>query len=175
MARRGCKVSARKIDPIVPAWDQLQAAHKAHSRAYDERDEAEAKARKAGFEPKLPVVCIRGYDCLSVAEAKRRAQGLPKEKAKDAVEAMRAALADQQRRRRKAGLAPYDAAIRRTNGEWRAAMRAMADKRATTTLGVILKLKVVETEVQDGPTGFGEAILASAISDLGRIGRREKP
>lgn len=54
-------------------------------------------------------------------------------------------LGDWQRQRRKPGLAPYDAAITRTTHDWRTAMQ---------------------------PSSFGEAILASAISDLSRIARK---
>jgi hypothetical protein len=167
-------MSARrqKLDPVIAAWDRLQAAEKAQSQAYDESGEAEARARKAGFDPRLPAVCIQGYRCLSLTEAKRRARGLPKDKANAAVEAMRAALADRQRRRGKAGLAPYDAAVRRTIREWRAAMQAMAHTRATTPAGVILKLKLIALELRDGKTNYGESILASAIADLTRMDRK---
>jgi hypothetical protein len=39
-------MSARKPDPAVAAYDRLQAAGKVFNRAYDQLDEAEAKARQ---------------------------------------------------------------------------------------------------------------------------------
>jgi hypothetical protein len=51
-------------------------------------------------------------------------------------------------------------------------MQAMADTRATTPVGVILKLKLIALELRDGKTNYGESILASAIADLTRMGRK---
>jgi hypothetical protein len=39
-------------------------------------------------------------------------------------------------------------------------------------MGVILKLKLIVLELRDGKSDFGKAILASAIADLARIGRK---
>jgi hypothetical protein len=91
---------------------------------------------------------------------------LPKGKAKEALASKRRAVASWQQQRRKVGLVPFDAAEKRAGREWRAAMRAMAETRATTPLGVILKLKLIEVELRDGKTNYGEAILASALADL---------
>jgi hypothetical protein len=167
-------MSARgqKSDPAIAAWDRLQAAEKAQSRAYDERDEAEHQARLRGYERQTARVFIGGYDCLSVAEVRRRTKGLPKRKAQEAIEVMREALAEEQQERKKAGLRPYDSAVSRTTQQWRAAMQAMADTRATTLAGVILKLKLIALELRDGKTNYGESILASAIADLARIDRK---
>jgi len=67
------------------------------------------------------------------------------------------------------------AAERRARREWRAAMQGMADTRATTTHGVVLKLKMIEVELRDGASDFGRSILASAIADLSRMGRKSTP
>jgi len=40
---------------------------------------------------------------------------------------------------------------------------------------VILKLKLIAVELRDGETGFGEAILASAIRDLDKLHKRGTP
>jgi hypothetical protein len=127
-------VSARKPDPIIAAWIRLQAAEKADSASYNELDKAEVVAKAdSGFNALQPRVRIAANDCITMADARRSAKGLPAAKTKEAIEAMRAALADWKRDRRKAGLAPYDAAANRARREWRAAMQAMADTRATTT------------------------------------------
>ena len=165
---------ARKPDPVVAAWDRLQAADKAFSNAYDERDEVEARARAAGFKPGWPCLRVGGYGCYSVAEVQYHARGLPKAEAANAVQAMRSMLAVQRQQRRLAGLMPLDAAYKRADREWRAAMEAMGTTRATTATGVIFKLKLIAIELRDGDSGFGEGILASAIADLARIGRRER-
>jgi hypothetical protein len=95
-----------------------------------------------------------------------------KAKAKEALAAMRDALAPWKQRRRKVGLAPFDAAEKRADREWRAAMQAMAETRATTAMGVILKLKLIALELRDGKSDFGQGILASAITDLSRMSKR---
>ncbi|HEY1504102.1 MAG TPA: hypothetical protein VGF92_07370 [Stellaceae bacterium] len=167
-------MSARKPDPVIAAWDRLRAAEKAWDRAYDRRDEADSKARAAGFSVSWPVIRINGTDCLGMDSARRHARDLPQAEATKAIEAMRAALDIRQQARRKAGLAPFDAAERRAASEWRAAMRAMATTRATTPAGVILKLKLIELELRDGKSSFGEGIIASAIGDLGRMARSRR-
>jgi hypothetical protein len=48
-------------------------------------------------------------------------------------------------------------------------MQAMAKTRATTAMGVILKLKLIVLELRDGKTNYGESIFASAIPDLARM------
>jgi hypothetical protein len=168
-------MSARKPDPIIAAWIRLQAAEKADSASYNELDKAEAVAQAdSGFNPLRPRVRVAGNDCITMADVRRSAKELPAAKAKEAIEAMRTALADWKRERRKAGLAPYDAAANRARREWRAAMQAMADTRATTTLGVVTKLRLIQVELRDGKTNYGESILASAIADLFRIEGRRK-
>jgi hypothetical protein len=97
---------------------------------------------------------------------------LPKGKSKAALASMRRAIDSWQQSRRGVGLAPFDAAEKRADREWRAAMQAMAKTRATTAMGVILKLKLIVLELRDGKSDFGKAILASAITDLARIGRK---
>jgi hypothetical protein len=104
--------------------------------------------------------------------ARRSARGLPKGKSKAALASMRRAIDSWQQSRRGVGLAPFDAAEKRADREWRAAMQAMAKTRATTAMGVILKLKLIVLELRDGKSDFGKAILASAITDLARIGRK---
>jgi hypothetical protein len=158
-------MSAPKHDPVLAAWDRLRAAEKGHSRACDGLDEAEAKAKVAGLKALHPAVYIQGYQCLSLGEVRRRAKALPPDKAKEAIEAMRGALVAYEQQRRKAGLAPFAAA------EKRAAMQGMADMRASTPFGVMLKLKLIVVEMKDGGSGFGASILASAISDLSRMAR----
>jgi hypothetical protein len=53
-------------------------------------------------------------------------------------------------------------------------MKAMADTRATTLMGVILKLKLITLELRDGHSGFGDGILSCAIADLSRMGKRRR-
>jgi hypothetical protein len=166
-------MSARKLDLAVAAWERLQAADKAHSAAYDARDEAEAKAKASGGASLLlPSMRVGRYECLSLGEVRRRAKELPAPEGQALIAEMRGKIAAWTERRRQAGLAPLDAAESRAMREWRAAMQAMGTTRATTVGGVIAKLKVIEVEIRDGHTGFGEAIIASAIKDLARIGRR---
>src|SRR5665213_3212123 len=105
-------MSARKPDPVVSAWDRLQLALKVHCRTYDKRDEAEAKARSAGFKPGRPCIRVGDYGCMSMAEVRRVVRGWPKDTATKALEAMRTALAARQQQRRKAGLVPFVAAER---------------------------------------------------------------
>jgi hypothetical protein len=118
------------------------------------------------------MIRIQNHECTSMAEVRCQARGMPKAEAAKAIQAMRTSLSIRQHRRREAGLAPFDAAERRGRREWRAAMKAMGQTRATTTRGVILKLKLIALELRDGHTGYGEAIIASAIADLSRIGRK---
>jgi hypothetical protein len=162
-------MSARKPDPAVAAYDRLQAAGKVFNRAYDQLDEAEAKARAAGFNLQRAMIRIQNHECTSMAEVRCQARGMPKAEAAKAIQAMRTSLSIRQHRRREAGLAPFDAAERRGRREWRAAMKAMGQTRATTTRGVILKLKLIALELRDGHTGFGEAIIAS---DRGPLAHR---
>jgi hypothetical protein len=165
-------MSARKPDPVIAAWDRLQAAEKTWRRAYDAIEKAEENAKPAGWHPLRPLVSIAGNDCITMESARRSARGLPKRKAKEALASMRRAVASWQQSRREVGLAPFDAAEKRANREWRDAMKAMATTRATTAAGVILKLKLIVLELRDGKSDFGKAILASAIADLARIGRK---
>jgi hypothetical protein len=165
-------VTARKPDPVIAAWGRVQAAEKAWARAYDAAEEAAQKARAAGFSPLRPMVRVNGTDCLDLSSARRHARELPAREAAMAIEAMQNALRAWQTRRRAVGLAPFDAAEKRAGREWRAAMRAMADTRATTAKGVILKLKLIGLELRDGKTNYGENILASAIADLARMDRK---
>lgn len=51
-------------------------------------------------------------------------------------------------------------------------MWAMTDTRATTIEGVMRKLDRIQLELRDGDSGFGEAIVVSAILDLGWINRK---
>jgi hypothetical protein len=167
-------MSARrqKADPVIGAWDRLQAAEKADRGAWDALEEAEVRAQAKGFDRPRPMVRIAGDDCITMHDARRSAKRLPKEQARERLEAMRRALAAWEQRRRAAGLRAYELAAARTRREWRAAMQGIADTRATTLAGVILKLKLIALELRDGKTNYGESILASAISDLGRIGRK---
>ena len=167
-------MSTRKPDPAIVAWDRLQAAEKADCRARDLLDTAEAKARKAGFKVHWPIIRLGEYGCMSVAEMRRNARGLPTAEVADAIKAMRAALVARQRQRRKAGLTPFDNAVERGTRGWRAAMQSMADTRATSTLGVILKMKLVERGVQGGISSYSEGIIASAIADLARMEKRAR-
>ena len=164
-------MSAPKPDAVIAAWDRLRAAEKGHNRACEDIDRAEAKARAAGLKVLRPAVYVQGYQCLSLGEVRHRAKALPPDNAREAIEAMRSALVAYEQQRRKAGLTPFAAAEKRAQREWRAAMQAMADMRARTPLGVILKLNLIAVELRDGPTDFGKAILASAIADLSRMGK----
>jgi hypothetical protein len=58
-----------------------------------------------------------------------------------ALDAMREALADRRHQRRKARLLPFDAALTRVGADGDKAMQAMVTTRATTTAGVILKMR----------------------------------
>jgi hypothetical protein len=97
-------MSARKPDPAIAAWDRLQAALKAHDGACDKREEAEEKAREAGFKVEWPYISVGNYSCMSMAEARHHARRLPKAEATKAIDAMRTALAVRIQQRRKAGL-----------------------------------------------------------------------
>jgi hypothetical protein len=165
-------MSTRKPDPAIAAYDRVRAALKADNDAYDALDEAEAKARAAGFRVRWPSIIVGDCDCMSMASVRHHARALPQAEAAKAIEAMRTALAARKQQRRKAGLAPLDAARERARREWRSAMQGMANTRATTPKGVSLKLKLIELELRDGDTGFGRGILASAIADLSRMERR---
>jgi hypothetical protein len=165
-------MSARKPDPVIAAWNRLQAAERVWRRADDAIEKAEENAKVAGWHPLRPLVSIAGNDCVTMQDARRSAEKLPKGKAKAALASMRSAVAFWQLQRRKVGLVPFDAAEKRANREWRDAMKAMATTRATTAAGVILKLKLIVLELRDGKSDFGKAILASAIADLARIGRK---
>jgi hypothetical protein len=165
-------MSARKPDPVIAAWDRLQAVEKAWRRAYDAIEKAEKNAEAAGWRPLRPLVSIAGNDCVTMQDARRSAEKLPKGKAKEALAYMRRAVAFWQQQRREAGLVPFDAAEKRANREWRDAMKAMATTRATTAAGVILKLKLIVLELRDGKSDFGKAILASAMADLSRMSKR---
>jgi hypothetical protein len=162
----------QKTDLAIAAWVRLQTALKAHCQACDDRDHAEEKAHDAGHAIRRPLIMIAGDGCMDVEDARRSARRLPKAEASEAVEAMRTAVADWRQRRRKAGIAPLDASYRRADREWRDAMNAMGTTRAATARGLILKMQMIEVELRDGYSGFGEAILASAIADLSRIARR---
>lgn len=51
-------------------------------------------------------------------------------------------------------------------------MNVIAMTRATTSMGVILKLQLFAIELRDSPSGFGEAILPSSITDLSQLDRK---
>lgn len=166
-------MSARKPDPALRAWDRLQAADRAHGAAYNARDEAEAKASASGSYTYVDrMVLVNNYHCFTVGEIRRRAKGLSPQVVQSLIDDLRQKERAYNDQRRQAGLARYDAAEARALREWRAAMQGMATARATTTLGIICKLKVVETDLRDGESGYGPAIVASAIKDLGRLSRR---
>jgi hypothetical protein len=65
-------------------------------------------------------------------------------------------------------------ATSRARREWDASMQAMAATRSATLMGVLLKLKLIELELRDGKSSFGESILTSAIADLSRFRRRNQ-
>lgn len=85
---------------------------------------------------------------------------------------MRTALAAWQQQRRKAGLARFDRAEKRAMREWRASVQGIADTRATTSFGVNLKSGLIKIDLRDSETGFSEAILASAMTDVSRMARK---
>ena len=166
-------MSARKKDPAIAAADHLQIALEAHSLAYDELDNAEARAQASGLDLRRPVVRVGHDDCVDLDDARRSAKGLPEAEAKKALQDMRSAVAEWQRRRRKAGLTSFDAAETHARRPWEDAMRAMGTTRATSVTGVLCKLHLIEIELRDGESGYGEAILASAMSDLVHISSKQ--
>jgi hypothetical protein len=102
--------STRKPDPAIAAWERLQAAEKAHSAAYDARDEAEMNACACGsYASYTPIVWVGNYECCTVGAVRRHTKGLSSQVVQPLIDALHQQERAMREQRRKAGLASFDA------------------------------------------------------------------
>ena len=161
-----------KTDPLVALGEAYQTALRADMRANERLDEAEGRVRdRLGS---LPLCIFQGRHCATLEEVLERCRpryrgGPSSTEGQLAWEEYQAAVAEYEARRRKLGLAPYDAEVKRTQHAWKRALGAIARTRAENVAGLAAKLHVIRQDFRDGPTTFSAVILRSAARDAARL------
>ena len=161
-------------DPLVALGAAERKADRRCHRAWARQDEAEGRARKAGFNIDVPIMAVGTYGCVSVEEVVTAAQdaGFSPDRMQELTEVYRQRVADARRQRIAAGLRPFDKEAKAANAEWDRIMRAIVNTQATSYAGLAVKLRIIKPDMEDdGDTKHSVPLIRSALRDALRLAK----
>jgi hypothetical protein len=174
MAKTIARSSARRrADPIIAVWTEFRRVAAACDREVALRDEAEALARKAGYEINQPFTYVGRTPCASVANIRAAAKGagFTKQRTDELIAEFKERQRAWRKARIKAGLGDFDREVESVEAKYFRLLGDLSRTRATSLAGLTIKLRYVARMIRESGGGhFTDAvILASTIRDLKRI------
>jgi hypothetical protein len=167
-------VVATPHDPVIGFYRAMRKAEKRWDSVTDRQDAAADAAWDAGWNVRRPFMTVGNYTCSSVEMVVAACQpndkdGPPAEKMPALVQEFRRRLTQQRRHRKAAGLGPLDAKVAAAKKEFFRLSRAFATAPALTMAGLVIKLRLVKSDIDDGPSLWAKPLIAGALADAKRL------
>jgi len=163
----------RKTDAALVALGEVWAAAERNERAaWHRRDAIEERVRGELREPRLLI--FADQHCMTRANVLARCKpqnpdGPSLQEGERVWKEYAAEMAAYRARRRKLGLRPVDADIKKYRATWARALGTLARTPAQSVIGLAVKLRVIRDDFRDGEMIYSDRMLRSAVRDAERL------